>query len=207
VNLTVTDARGFTSADMVNITVQDTEPPSLTIPSPMVVSAAPAGCDAAVSFTVTASDTSSVTVVNTPASGATFPKGVTTVTSVATDTSGNKTTKTFTVTVNDTQAPSLILPAPIVVRSAAGHCDAAVSFTVIAADNCPGVTIVNTPASGSTFPIGTNTVTSVAADAAGNKATNTFKITVKENVAIGNAVVVARNSVWLKQKAETPRVT
>ena len=155
-----------------------------------------------VSFTVTAADNcSGVTVVSTPASGSTFPKGTTTVTSIATDAAGNTTTKTFTVTVNDTEAPTLTVPVPITVRAETGHFDVAVNFNVTSTDNCSGVTAVSTPTSGSTFPLGTTTVTSVATDTSGNKTTKTFTVTVKENVEISSAVVVARNSVSIEQNA------
>ncbi len=197
-----TDVSGNATTKTFTVTVNDTEAPSLTVPAPIVVSNTPGSCDAVVNFTVTAADNcSGVTVVSTPDSGSTFPKGATTVTSVATDASGNTTTKTFTVTVNDTEAPSLTVPSPIVLRAAAGRCDAVVSYAVTAADNCPGVTVVNTPASGSTFALGTTTVTSVATDTSGNVTTKTFTVTVKENVEIGNAVVVARNSVSIEQNA------
>src|SRR5206468_9717651 len=47
-----------------------------------------------------------------------------------------------------------------------------------ASDNCPGVTTASNPPSGSTFPIGTTTVTSTATDAKGNTASCTFTVTV-----------------------------
>lgn len=202
VTTVATDAAGNQTSKTFTVTVNDTEAPSLTVPAPIIVSNDTGQCSAVVSFTVTATDNCpGVTVVNIPASGSVFVKGTTTVTSVATDASGNPTTRTFTVTVNDTEAPSLTIPAPTVVHADAEYCEVAVSFTVTATDNCSGVTVVSTPASGSVFPLGTTTVTGVATDAAGNKTTKTFTVRVKEHVEIGNAVVVARNSVWIKQKA------
>src|SRR6185503_12292687 len=52
------------------------------------------------------------------------------------------------------------------------------NFTTTASDNCPGVTVVCTPASGSCFPVGTTTVTCTATDASGNTATCSFTVTV-----------------------------
>jgi subtilisin-like proprotein convertase family protein len=87
----------------------------------------------------------------------------------------------FTVTVNDTQPPTITCPAPIFV-AAAVTCPAAgckvVNFTTTATDNCPGVTVVCNPPSGSCFPVGTTTVTCTATDASGNTATCSFTVEV-----------------------------
>jgi cytoskeletal protein CcmA (bactofilin family) len=181
VTVTATDARGNTASCLFTVTVRDAEAPTLNVPAPIVVGNALGACDAVVNFTVTASDNCSVTsVLSTPASGSTFPKGTTTVTSIATDAAGNSRTNTFTITVRDSEAPTLTMPAPMVVNNDPGTCGAVVNFTVNAADNCPGVTVVSTPASGAVFPRGTNTVISIATDAAGNASTNTFTITVND---------------------------
>src|SRR4030095_13075907 len=50
-------------------------------------------------------------------------------------------------------------------------------------DNCPGTTVSYSPVSGSTFAIGTTTVTATATDAAGNTPTCTFTVTVNDNQA------------------------
>src|SRR6185503_4802731 len=102
----------------------------------------------------------------------------------------------FTVTVNDTQNPTITCPANIVQTTAPGQCSATVSYNVTATDNCSGVTVVSTPASGSTFPVGTTTVMATATDAAGNTATCSFTVTVNDtqpptiscpaNISVGN---------------------
>ncbi|MBK6316694.1 MAG: HYR domain-containing protein [Blastocatellia bacterium] len=63
-----------------------------------------------------------------------------------------------------------------------GTCSAVVTYTATATDNCPGATIVCTPASGSTFPVGTTTVTCTASDASPNSpdATCSFTVTVQD---------------------------
>ncbi len=139
-------------------------------------------CGAVVSFTTSATDNCPGvgTVTSTPASGSTFPVGTTTVTSTVTDAHGNTTTKTFTVTVNDTENPALTVPANITVSNDAGVCGAVVTFTATATDNCPGVTVVSTPPSGSTFAVGTTTVTVTATDAHGNPTTKSFTVTVND---------------------------
>jgi HYR domain len=76
--------------------------------------------------------------------------------------------------------PTITCPANITV-SLPLHTSAtsmAVNFAVTATDNCPGVTVASTPASGSIFSVGTTTVTSTATDSSGNTATCSFTVTV-----------------------------
>ncbi len=89
-------------------------------------------------------------------------------------------TATLTLTIKDTTPPVLTLPADIVAE-ATGPNGAAVTFTATAVDDVDGVVPVTlSPASGSTFPLGTTTVTATATDAAGNVATGTFTVTVRD---------------------------
>ncbi|MBI4663993.1 MAG: HYR domain-containing protein [Verrucomicrobia bacterium] len=202
VTLTVTDVHGNSSTASALVTVTDVIAPTIVCPPNMTVGTAPGRCEADVLFAATASDNcSGVSVSYSHAPGSAFPKGTTVVAATATDAAGNTASCSFTVTVNDTEAPTLSVPAPIVVRTEAGHCDALINFSATASDNCSEVNVVSTPPSGSTFPLGATTVTSAATDAAGNSTTKTFTVTVKEHVEIGNAIVAARNSVWIKQKA------
>jgi hypothetical protein len=55
-----------------------------------------------------------------------------------------------------------------------------VTFSPTASDNCGIASLVCTPASGSTFPVGQTTVTCIAADTAGNADTCTFTVTVND---------------------------
>jgi hypothetical protein len=77
----------------------DTESPSITCPSPIVVDASgPDGV--AVPFTVTASDNCSVAELTAvPAPGSVFPVGTTTVSGAAIDPSGNGASCSFTIHV------------------------------------------------------------------------------------------------------------
>jgi hypothetical protein len=126
--------------------------------------------------------TSGVNVTQTAglSSGSTFPVGTTTNTFVATDASGNTATCSFTVTVADVQPPSISCPGNIsvIATSAAG---AAVTYTTpVGTDNCPGATTARIAglASGSTFPLGTTTVTYKVTDAAGLSSQCSFTVTV-----------------------------
>jgi hypothetical protein len=95
---------------------------------------------------------------------------------------GGGPTCTFTVTVNDTQPPSITCPANVV-AVAAPACPANTGTTVTyppptASDNCPGVTVACVPPSGTIFPVGTTTVTCTATDASGNTATCSFSVNI-----------------------------
>jgi hypothetical protein len=81
---------------------------------------------------------------------------------------------------NDMEAPTISCPANIVVNAAPGVCSAVVNFTVGTTDNCSVPTVVTTPASGSLFPLGTTTVNATATDAAGNSASCSFTVTVRD---------------------------
>src|SRR5208337_4669508 len=120
----------------------------------------------------------------TPASGTSFPVGTTVVTNVVTDSHGNQSICTFTVTVNDTQAPQITCPTNLVLVADGGQCSKSnVTFVVQASDNCGSVSVVSTPASGTSFPVGTTVVTNVVTDSHGNQSICTFTVTVNDTQA------------------------
>jgi hypothetical protein len=100
---TVTCSSPGVQSTTFTVTVNDTQPPVITCPANVVVVAPTGSTGFVVNFpTPTASDNcGTVNVVCVPASGSTFPAGITTVTCTATDGSGNKAVCTFTVTVYD----------------------------------------------------------------------------------------------------------
>jgi photosystem II stability/assembly factor-like uncharacterized protein len=104
--VTCTSATG--SSCTFNVIVNDTEPPEINCPSDITICNDPGQCSAQVNFTVRATDNCAVqSLVCTPPSGSIFPKGTNTVTCVATDTSGNTTSCSFDVTVNDCEPPKV----------------------------------------------------------------------------------------------------
>ena len=184
VTCTATDGSGNTGSASFTVTVVDTTPPALTLPADVEVEATGPG-GAAVSFTATASDIvdGSVAVGCSPASGPTYPLGSTTVDCAATDAAGNSATGSFLVKVVDTTAPSLTVPGNITAE-ATGPSGAAVSYSATASDLVDGaVTPVCTPASGSTFALGTTGVSCTASDAAGNSVTAGFTVAVVDTTA------------------------
>jgi len=181
VQCTATDLSGNVASGSFIVTVGDTEPPVITVPAPITAEATgPSG--AVVVYTAFAIDNfdGPVPVVCTPASGSTFPLGTTLVSCTAHDAAGNIGTNAFTVTVRDTTPPTLHLPGPITV-SADANCTAVVTYTATATD-LVDVTdaVVCTPASGSTFVLGTTTVNCSSTDAHGNTAHGSFTVTVKD---------------------------
>jgi hypothetical protein len=107
VKCTATDWAGNTSTGSFKVTVRDTTPPTLTVPSGITTPASgPDG--AAVSYSAKATDIvdPSPSVTCNPASGSTFPVGKTTVGCTAKDSSGNAASKSFDVTVTAQQTPS-----------------------------------------------------------------------------------------------------
>lgn len=78
----------------------------------------------------------------------------------------------------DTQPPVITVPTSVTAQ-APDTSGAVVNFTTSAIDSIDGsVATTSTPASGSLFPLGTNTVTVGATDTAGNLATANFMVTV-----------------------------
>ncbi len=183
VSCLASDASGNTNGCAFNVTIDDTEPPALNCPAPIVASTDPGQCSRSnVIYSVTPTDNCpGATVVCAPVSGSTFSKGVTTVSCLASDASGNTNGCTFTVTINDTEAPGITCPAPIVANTDPGQCSKTnVVYAVIPTDNCPGATVVCAPVSGSTFSKGVTTVSCLASDASGNTSGCTFTVTISD---------------------------
>jgi hypothetical protein len=151
-------------------------PPTITGPGNITTNTTSSSCSQVVKWTVTSSSPCGATTTTcTPASGSTFAKGTTPVTCTAVAAGGTNSCS-FTVTVNDTTKPTVTCPANITTNTCAST--AVVTFTPTVTDNCPGVTYSCTPASGTAFAQGTNTVTCTATDASGNTASASFKVIV-----------------------------
>lgn len=99
---TASNANGSTSCSFT-VTVTDSEPPVITCPPDMFVSALPGEGGAVVEFDTPAVGDNCTTVVCNPPSGSTFPLGETFVECTATDAAGNTNTCFFAVFVEETQ--------------------------------------------------------------------------------------------------------
>jgi hypothetical protein len=176
------DASGNPATCSFTVMVNDNTPPTIVCPANIKQPTDSGVCSAVVNFTIPAAtdNCSGVTVMCSPSSGSTFPKGTTTVSCTATDTAGNQAACSFTVTVQDAQPPRIICPANIVwMTSAPNQTTVAVTYaapTVV--DNCGSSTVVCSPPSASAFPVGTTTVTCTATNSSGNQASCSFTVTV-----------------------------
>lgn len=182
VSCSSTDSHGNTGQASFKVTVQDTTPPAMpTLDDVQAEATSAAGAD--VDYTVgDAQDLvdGPVAVTCTPASGATFALGKTTVHCTATDAHGNDGHASFTVEVVDTTPPSFD-PVNVSTAEATGPQGAQVSYTVSASDAVdPDPHVSCNPASGSWFALGATTVTCTATDASGNKKDTTFDVNVAD---------------------------
>src|SRR4029453_19229500 len=108
-----------------NVTVNDTQAPTITCPSNITQSTDAGKCNAVVTYTTPPGPDNcpGQTVACVPASGSTFQKGTSPVTCTVTDASGNQQSCNFNVTVNDTQNPTITCPNAITRSTDAGKCD------------------------------------------------------------------------------------
>ena len=192
ITYTAMDAVGNTATCSFNVTVSDTENPSISCPSNIVTDNDPGLCTATETFANAnfSDNCPGVTLAQIAgsASGSPFPEGTQTITFRATDAAGNTSTCSFTITVNDNEAPVFFnCPADISVGTAAGVCTATITYAALQAnDNCDGtISPVQTAGlgSGSAFPEGVTTETWTATDGEGNVGTCTFTVTVTDDEA------------------------
>jgi uncharacterized delta-60 repeat protein len=152
----------------------DAPPCSITCPSSIATSNTPGQCGTVVNYTAP-SGPACGPVACFPPPGSVFPIGATTVTCEP----AAGVACSFNVTVVDTQAPTINCPAGVTAVTAPGSAGTVVSFPAPnTTDNCSAATTVCSPPSGSSFAVGTTTVTCTARDAAGNTASCSFTVTV-----------------------------
>jgi len=184
VTWTATDVKGLTTTADQTVTVNDAEKPGVTAPASISVNNGPGLGSAAVAVgAASATDNCpDVSVAGERGDGAAlgvaYPVGITTITWTATDASGNTASAIQNITVSDVDAPSLNVPADFTVDATTRN-GAAVSFVTSASDNVGVAGIYCTRVSGSIFPVGSTSVTCTAEDAAGNRTSRTFIVSVR----------------------------
>jgi len=184
-------------ADFLNYRVQEwwtqDRSPAISGASDVTGTAESGRCSAQVAnpVTVTANPGPTVTY-NGGAWPGVFPVGTTPVSVHAANLFGSADTS-FNVTVDDSEAPTITTPANMTVNATSPTGTTVNYPPFTASDNCPGVTLGSTPASGSLFPIGTTTVYGTATDASNNQASASFTVTVlsaaQQITNLANAVV------------------
>jgi hypothetical protein len=169
------------TADLFTLVPDSTKPVFTSFPTDITTEATgPAGAIATYTGTATDNKDGVVPVVFTPASGTTFPLGDSLVVGSAQDFAGNIAVASFEVSVVDTRPP--VFPAlPDVTAEATSSSGAAVTLAATAHDIVNGdIGATFTPASGSTFALGTTPVIATAADASGNSGTAGFNVIVRD---------------------------
>lgn len=173
-----TDVNGNATSAVQTITVRDTTAPVVTAPANITVEAT-GGLTTVATGNATATDAVGPVTISDNAP-ATFPLGTTSVIWTTVDGAGNTSNATQTVTVVDITPPALhgLVNRIIEATSAAGS---AVSFSVTATDIADAAPVaICSSASGSTFPLGTTTVTCVARDSSNNSSSGSFTIRVQD---------------------------
>ncbi len=175
VTVSVDDGNGGMCSIDITVNVVDD-----TAPAPDVATLADATGECSVTLTApTATDNCAGSITATTTDPTTYTaQGTFTVTWVYDDGNGNTSQQTQNVIVDDVTPPTITCPGDITVdEDALGSGNAMVNFAVTTSDNC-SASVVNTPASGSLFPIGVTPVNSTATDAGGNQVSCSFMVTV-----------------------------
>ncbi|TDN82410.1 gliding motility-associated-like protein, partial [Salegentibacter sp. 24] len=189
ITYTVKDTNGNTATENFTITVIDNEAPAIACPKDIIVSTQANEAYALVNFeNPSATDNCEVTVEQTggPVSGSQFPIGITTITFTATDNAGNTTQCSFSISIKDTEDPTLACPKDISTGVDNGICGAVIEFeNPKGFDNSGEVSVEQTagPESGELFAVGITTITFTATDPAGNTAICSFDINVNDDQA------------------------
>jgi len=199
VTFTAHNGAGADATQPFTLTVNAGADTDLKISPPanvMVNAAGPTGASVSYSLPTVSDqdDTTAPVPACSPASGAMFPIGTTTVTCTASDRDDTPSTvsTSFTVTVNDTDLALTGVPADIT-TDATSSSGATVSYTApTAVDEESGASVTCDPASGSTFPIGATTVTCTAYDSDDTPSTVSQKFVITVNEPAGSVSLSPR---------------
>jgi gliding motility-associated-like protein len=184
---TATDFSGNTSTCSVSITITDNVAPQLfSCPANIVVAAPGNQCSKVVTWTAPiATDgcgNTSFTITSNIAPGSIFPVGKDTVIYTVTDNTNNSASCSFTVTVRDTVAPTLVCQSNVYEVASAGQCNMPVYWTApTSTDACNNLPVSYSYnfISGQVFPVNSvNTVTYVGMDVFGNTSSCSFEVKV-----------------------------
>ena len=182
VTCSASDRAGNRAAVSLTVTVSDTTAPVFNPTTEAVTAEATGPNGAVVNYPIpTATDNLDAVVVTcSPASGSLFKLGTTAGGCTASDAAGNHAYVWFTVIVEDTTGPAIAVPEDISgqATSPAGR---VVTYNVTAYDAVSGSLVAScSPASGSTFPVGTTDVYCIASDAAMHVSEAHFSVSVSQ---------------------------
>jgi len=199
VNWTVTDESGNTSVCSFTVTVEDNQAPEIICTSNQTVDVSTDDCSylhSGTSWDAPATDNCTIASITYELTGATtgngtsldgveFNVGETTVNWTVTDGNGNTSVCSFTVTVEDNQAPVAICVDSLIVQLDE---DGQATITTEdvdngSFDNCSGVSLEINQTSFDCSDIGENNITLTVTDNNGNLSTCTTTVTVEDNIA------------------------
>ena len=180
VTWTVTDTSGNISQSTQVVTIIDTTAPEVSTPSDIVVEATNLSNNEVELGEATVYDIINVASITNDAPEF-FPVGETTVTWTATDSSGNSSTATQTVTIIDTITPSITAPDSITAEATSGDSNIVELGNAIYNDLVDIGSITNDAPE--FFPVGETTVTWTATDSSGNSSTATQTVTIIDTTA------------------------
>ncbi|MCB9233897.1 MAG: HYR domain-containing protein [Bacteroidia bacterium] len=172
-----------TATCTATVTVQDNIPPTISCPPTQNLIATSAAGATATFTNPVGSDNCPSTTAQTAGlpSGSTFPIGSTTNTFTVTDASGNTASCSFDINVVGVP-PAIVCPADITVNTTSGQCDGVATYTATDPVGIPASTITYTIAPGSTFPLGSTSVTATATNSVGSSSCS-FIVTVEDHEA------------------------
>jgi hypothetical protein len=174
------------------VTVTDTIPPTVSCPDNITLNADFGLCGSIYTYDISYADNCPSAMFSQSmgiASGDTFPVGVTTNAFLITDAAGNTATCSFTITVEDDEAPTISCPGDI-----AADINEVVNYSVTYEDNCSGAMLTQTAGlpSGSMFPEGATTNIFEVEDASGNTAICSFIVNVTEGGGEGDTIPIGK---------------
>ena len=183
------DAYGNFSSCSFNVTVFDNNAPVFDkCPDDLTVDTEVDTCGAFPTWEIPNAtddcDTDGVDIFADFQSGDFLPVGTTLVTYSAVDNVGNIGTCTFLVTVSENIAPVITgCPNDIIIELPSNKCDSLISWIPpTATDNC-GIPTIESELEPGVFPAGTNTISYIATDLAGNTAACSFQVILVDLVA------------------------
>ncbi|MCC6623336.1 MAG: DUF11 domain-containing protein [Deltaproteobacteria bacterium] len=199
----VSDGNGNLASCVTAVSVVDTAAPTVVCPADVTLDNDPGACGAVVASGVARADdvcvgaAGTLVVSDAPSS---FVVGTTIVTHRAIDPAGNEASCEQVVVVEDTEALTLTCSASATHDAPADACAWSGALTARASDNC-AVEVELVEASG-TYPVGETPIDFSAEDAAGNEATCTTLLTVRDVTApvpacgelVGVAPAIVRGS-------------
>lgn len=184
--LSVADQAGNTDSCTASITIEDNITPNAVCQSSQTIFLDANGNATLTGSIVDAGSSDNCSIVSRTVSDTIFDcndLGSNSVTLTVTDASGNISTCNAPVTVADSLAPTIInCPTDTTVSVIPSNCSALVFWTApTGADNCNLTSLTPNTTSGSTFPVGTTTVTYTALDQSSNSTTCSFNVTVVDD--------------------------